>query len=191
MKKLFLSLAVLFICSSFLGFAAKSTMHKHPAPEFMSNTVDSVLQSLAGDWTGKGTMWDMKTQTNMPWMEQVSSKPTLGNKFLHMDSTSTTSSFQGKGFMTYNSQEGEYTLHWFDTDGFDGKFEGKKSGNTIVMDNMHKHKPVMRLTMTLDNPNQYRLNLQMMHPGKAPMTLLDAVYTRNGTAQTTTTQTKY
>lgn len=184
MKKLSFSLAVLLICAMFIGAQAKLLKHKLQPPEFMSNGVNGVLQSLAGDWTGKGTMWDMKMRKNMPWTENVSSKATLGDKFLSMASSSPASSFQGNGFMTYNAQENEYSLTWFDTDGFDGKFEGKKTGNTIVLDHKWRHKPFMRLTMTLDGPNQYRLNLTAMHPGKQPMTLLDATYTRNGMSPT-------
>jgi len=181
MKRFLVSLSILCVCSSFLGVQAKKQMMDgtQGPPSFMSNTVNDVLQSLTGDWTGTGTMMDMKTQQPMPWSEQVSFKPVLDNKFLHIDSTSPTSTFAGKGFMTYNAQEGKYIFYWFDTMGFGGKFEGMKTGNMIMLEHRDMKGPKLKLTFTLDNPNQYHMLMQSMmgHLGK-PMTLVDVTYTR-------------
>lgn len=184
MKRFFA--AALLMGLTFASVSAKSMMRHHMEEMAPMSSVNSVLQSMTGTWTGQGTMVDMMTHKPMNMTDHLTSSVALNNKFIECEMQSnpgpTGMVFKGTGFTGYDSTTGKYHMYWFDSMGFGGEFVGTKQGNTITYTHPERHGRMMTLTATIVSPDEHRMVL-WEGKGTKQMKIMDVTYTRTGAGQ--------
>ncbi len=121
-------------------------------------TVDDTLKNLIGRWKGEAFVEKRLDRT-----EELVLRPIFDNKFVFAELAplpGQTKNFQGKGFLSYDSNEGKYLFYWFDNDGFNGKYEGEKQANSIIFAYVDRRGNKRILTLEVENKNQFTVSIQ-------------------------------
>lgn len=103
------------------------------ADSLAAQATDPLLELLPGEWKGEQRAGGAVLLESVRW-EWV-----LGGKFLQCtsratDPTSGNTTYEGIGFLRHDPRSGDYTFHWFDSEGRSEPYRGRRSGDAIEFD---------------------------------------------------------
>lgn len=142
------------------------------------------LEAMVGEWTGEETMhpspWDPQ---GGPATSRINARMDLDGFFLisdYVQERNGATTFRGHGVYGWDANQQKYTMHWFDSMGFDPgpPVPGTWEGNRLRFQHQ-AHMGHTRYTYEFIDKDTYSFNLEHSQDGKKWAPFVESTVRRN------------